>query len=409
MLKENVEGLADGPFHPTKGIAFIKVYNMEPKVFLHFSNLLDQSEMDRLKKGTVVLFDMMEGEKGPVAVRARIESDPVLEEPVIAKSRRGVVRTWPWNYGYIQIDELWAAQFCHASALERTSYLRPGDVVDVQEDNAGKVTRVVSRDQWDGSNLSPYEKDLDMGNPTHWIRTLAEMSPERWDVKGKQECGILRQYFKFTYLRQKELPDHLVLNDDVMCWNTGLMDESGDDILVLFKEKPEDKVGPKWKFDRFLTVADKTATHLRDAPRARYWDDPADLIYDTDKGEPTVQSEHIGEKVDERFPEHMANYTQQDLIRAVQEAARDAVKRVVQNYKTAIPQFYRPSGGRGEGSIQLLLPLRFPGDQRPSLALAVRRDGDAYYASTVLKIEWAYTYARLLSKPDTEWLNPFED
>ena len=83
------------------------------------------------------------------------------------------------------------------------------------------------------------------------------------------------------------------------------------------------------------------------------------------------------------------------------------MRRVLQNYKTAIPQFHRAASGRGKGSIQLLLPLRFPGQERPSLALAVRRDGDAYYAATVLKIEWAYTYARLLTKPDTEWLNPF--
>lgn len=401
--RQKVEGLASGPFHPKQGFAFIKVDSLDDDVFLHFRKLCKQSDKDRLKKGSVVSFDLTETEKGYAAENAWIKADPSLSEP-----RSGVVSAWPWNYGYVSICGS-KPLHSHHTVLEGADYLRPGDVVDIQLDSEGEVARIVPKNEWKRSGLSPYEEDLDMGDPTHWIKDLADLSPERWDVRDKPESGILRQYIKFTYLRQKELPDHLLVHDDTMCWNTGLMDGSGDDILAMYRDSLDSEAGPKWKFTRFLTVADRVATHFRDAPRARYWDDPADLIYDTDKGEPAVQSEHIGEKVDDRFPKYMENYSQQDLIRAVQEAARDAVKRVVQNYKTAIPQYYRPQAGRGYGGIQLLLPLRFPGDESPSLALAVKKDGDSYYASTVLKIEWAYTYARLLTKPDTEWLNPFND
>jgi hypothetical protein len=253
-----------------------------------------------------------------------------------------------------------------------------------------------------------YERDLDMGDPTIWIPALAGLAePERWDVDGKNESRILRNYLKYTYIRQQEL-DNLKLVGDRMGWNTGLVDRSGDDIVAVFRESAEEEgPGPKWRWTGFMSTTDREATDWREVRRATWWDDPSDLIYDVSKGVPTVQSEHIAGERDDRFPEHMQEWRQDDLVRAVQEAARHAVQRVAQNYKTAIPQFFRPASGKGTGSVQLLLPLRFPGQARPSLALAVRRDGDSYYGATVLKIEWAYTYARLLTRPDTEWLDPF--
>lgn len=403
VIGRDLEGVVKGALKNGQ-FTFISV-DGQPDVYLNIKALRDPSDKDRLKHGTVVVFEMVKVRDKLQARKVTIKSDPVLTPP-----EEAVVTAWPWNYGWMQLVEggdIWA----HESTLDGTKYLRPGDVVNVQMDSNNEVGRIVPTGEWKSTHLSDYERDLDMGNPQAWLSELIKLSgnEERWDVQGKPESGILRNYFKYTYLRQKELSDHLLTAGDLMCWNTGLMDHNGDDILCELKRKGADAVGPTWIWRRFLTVADRSATNWRDAPRAKYWDNPADLIYDTDRGAPTVQSEHIGEKVDERFPEHMKKWSRQDLVRAVQEAAQAAVKQVIQNYKTAIPQFYRAASGKGEGSIQLLLPLRFPGQQRPTLALAVRRDGDHYYAATVLKIDWAYTYARLLTKPDTEWLNPFED
>lgn len=391
-----------------RNYAFLIVEKGQEPVMLHAKRFLVPAEVHQLQRGSIVVFDLWRRNGSLEARKIRIKSDPVFSDSIL-----GCVKDWPLTYGYIDIgkkDHFYA----HESVLTNCSYLSPGDLVNVHLDDAGEIVRVVRTAGWDPADLSQYEKDLEMGAPTEWINALRKIidPSERWDIPGKTDSSILRSYFKFTYLRQQETPNHLILSENKMCWNTGLTDRNGDDVLAEFSlvRYAEGQTGPKFRWTRFLTVADKTATAWRDALRAKYWEprDRGDLIYDTDQGIPTIQSEHIGEKIDDRFPLVMRTWPRPDVVRAVQEAARYAVKRVLQNYKTAIPQFHRAASGRGKGSIQLLLPLRFPGQSRPSLALAVRRDGDAYYAATVLKIEWAYTYARLLTKPDTEWLNPFE-
>jgi hypothetical protein len=82
------------------------------------------------------------------------------------------------------------------------------------------------------------------------------------------------------------------------------------------------------------------------------------------------------------------------------EAARRRVRR---NYKTAIPTFNR-------GKINLLLPLCIAKKDRADLALLVVRHSnydktvDFYIGWTVLTLDQAYNNARLLARPDTEWL-----
>lgn len=77
-----------------------------------------------------------------------------------------------------------------------------------------------------------------------------------------------------------------------------------------------------------------------------------------------------------------------------------AIKRIKRNYKTAIPHFY-------DGKIQFLLPLCFRANKSEALgALVVNKNENIYEAHTILSLDQAYNNARLLAKPDREWLNP---
>jgi len=78
--------------------------------------------------------------------------------------------------------------------------------------------------------------------------------------------------------------------------------------------------------------------------------------------------------------------------------------RVYRNYKTAVPQYWR-------GRIQLLLPLCLQEDGRADLALVVEKDADAraYRGNTVLTLDMAYSNARLLARPDRDWLKPDDE
>ena len=70
------------------------------------------------------------------------------------------------------------------------------------------------------------------------------------------------------------------------------------------------------------------------------------------------------------------------------------------NYTLAVPQYYR-------GSIQLLLPLCLTQDV-PQLALVVMRMESHYTARTCLTLDMAYNNARLLVRPESQWLSPVQ-
>ena len=71
--------------------------------------------------------------------------------------------------------------------------------------------------------------------------------------------------------------------------------------------------------------------------------------------------------------------------------------KISMNYKLAIPQYYN-------NQIQLLLPLYLLGNETPDLALAVTKVGDRYQGHTCLTLDMAYNNARLIAKPESNWL-----
>jgi hypothetical protein len=82
-----------------------------------------------------------------------------------------------------------------------------------------------------------------------------------------------------------------------------------------------------------------------------------------------------------------------------------AEKRAPINYKIAVPQFYFGRDGAEPGRTQLLLPLCFEGPAQADVALVVDRADKPYHAFTVLPLDLAYKNARLIAKPETEWLS----
>ena len=123
-----------------------------------------------------------------------------------------------------------------------------------------------------------------------------------------------------------------------------------------------------------------------------------DLVFD-DRMDFRVNVEHIIEENRERFPEGyntMSDYQLNSLLKGVIDNAK---KRVRRNYKTAIPQYY-------SGRIQLLLPLCLRDPHRADLAIVVERHSTFYRAATCLTLDMAYNNARLLTKPDRDWLQP---
>ena len=89
------------------------------------------------------------------------------------------------------------------------------------------------------------------------------------------------------------------------------------------------------------------------------------------------------------------------LINRMQDALKVALKRVRWNFKTAIPHYF-PTLKR----LDFLLPLCLLDDSTVDVALAVQRTETGYIGDTILPLDWAYKSARLVCRPDSDWLAP---
>ena len=92
--------------------------------------------------------------------------------------------------------------------------------------------------------------------------------------------------------------------------------------------------------------------------------------------------------------------TEQDFRDAIEDSITMARKRIKRNYKTAIPHYYN-------NDIQFLVPLCERKNRGKALAaMVIQKTEQIYEVTTILSLDQAYNNARLLAKPDREWLNP---
>ena len=129
---------------------------------------------------------------------------------------------------------------------------------------------------------------------------------------------------------------------------------------------------------------------------ANYFDNVSDLIYDT-KLELKANVNHIIEDNIGRFPKALQEMDKYQLGVLLEGTINDAKRRIRRNYKTAVPQYYK-------GKLQLLLPLCLTSKAVADLALVVEKVNNIYRASTCLTLDMAINNARLIAKPDDEWL-----
>lgn len=245
----------------------------------------------------------------------------------------------------------------------------------------------------------------------HGLAGMAQA--EQWDYQrttSAQPLPILRSYIVYTFRRAHSQGHVSEVADDegkrYAAFNTGLLSPHYERIFGYFVEQTRADLPQPWFLQGFYRESDYRLMRFARLPeRATYFDEPADLLYDP-RLELRVQYEHIVNDRIERFPESLRD----DEVRrteAVRQAIQHAVFRVEQNYKTAIPQYYWPTPGDDDpGKLQLLLPLCLEDINRADLALSVDRIGDVYRAATVLTLDMAYNNARLIARPDREWLEP---
>lgn len=414
-----MEGIFKG-WVPDKGYGFISQVDKGPDVFVLKRNV---DYHPKWAKGSRVEFSSDSIEGGLSAYAGKIikerKSDDTLAptntleaHPDFPNKRLGRVKFWNdfKNFGFVEPEDRSMDLFMCSNNLANTDFGLPqaGDRIEF---NTAK------------SDRGPVAVDpklvgfVDTGNPffdivenrnTCWKEELANLAEEEnWNLSADYQQGtlpLLDNYIRYTFHRLAETNGLRVSADGmVMAFNTGLVTYHQESIFGVCLLNPSN-TGRKWILARFVKEFDSEFVRKFGAnlpPLAEYFDDPAELLFDR-RLQLFINIDHIMDNLS-RFPVYLRG--EEFMARQLIESARlQTEKRVYRNYKTAIPHYYRERGR--EGRLQLLLPVFLNNPSSPDLALTVSKneDGSAYLSSTVLTLDMAYCNARLLSKPDTEWL-----
>lgn len=235
------------------------------------------------------------------------------------------------------------------------------------------------------------------GNYDQKMEILANMTDENWNFDGKTNNSILKNYLKHTTKKLDE--ENKIMTTDKYCViNTGLFTPYYEPIYIYAEKNLSDRQ-QEWWFRSFSTPYDLGNLGITTLPdRANYFEDPSLLVFDA-SCKINVQFNHIydDEENKSRIPVNVLNSKN---IHSIFKGAIDTmINKVTANYKIAVPQYFN-------SKIQLLLPLCLEDENIPDLALVVTKGNNVYQGHTCLTMEMAYNNARLIAKPESNWLMP---
>jgi cold shock CspA family protein len=275
---------------------------------------------------------------------------------------------------------------------------------------------------------------------------LAETAlEERWffgtEADPRQPYPILVNYLQYTFYRLTK-EGKVVEKAQWAAFNTGLVDRLYDPIYALFERN--DRPERPWRFSDFCIPGKgpsgkRLTSEFAPLPEpAKYFSSNFDMLLDTSQDIHSDYEHVIYDGIErDRFP---AEFVMQHIPRGfdaedyrdmpseqrklylsrlraaveadlqctrgiknrLEDAKTLAEKRTKWNFKTAIPQYYPKFD-----TMSLLLPLALVNDEVVDIALVVTRNpSGSYQGRTVLPLSWAYENARLVCRPDSDWLTP---
>lgn len=389
-------------FDDDKGIGFIAVTSPDQgikkeDVWFHISAVDGNA---RLFQDEIVEFEILTKPDGRSAA---------VKITRVELRVRGKVKLWLDNkgYGFLKAESVQDDIFVHYTEIqaEGPRYLEIDEDVEFTIHNAEKPKAV--RVQVFQSRFA-FERfaNNDQLRDGPLLDQLAAMAQkEDWNYKRNRPDRthpVLFGYIMYTFdrlIEEKKIATSVNAEGlNIACGNTGLVTDKQEEIFAYFTELKRSTLPQKWVLRDFVKYSDRRLVAIGRQPEiANYFTDPVDLLYNPSR-ELRVDVEHVLEDNLNRFPEALRS-NPYHLRNAFKGACDNSIKRVRRNYKTAIPQFH-------QGKIQLLLPMCLSDPSVAELALVVSREGEVYIGTTVLPLDMAYNNARLIARPDREWLQP---
>ena len=397
-------------FDAKKGFGKIKTTDKEnTEVFIHFSQI--QGDAKILLENEEVEFEVETNSKGASAKNLTRLADRYV----------GIVDQFERGFGFIKANGTDEKYFIHHTDVVGKGFknIETGFEVEFSASVSEKglqAKQIILRDTRSALEKFALFKDWETAIED-LAKNHAQQEDGNWDYISKKtgKFPVLESYITYSFARlHKEEKIKYAVNTEkgkelkFACFNTGLATSKQEDIFAYFEHKdnfPPSRQGesytkqPVWIFKCFDRESNRTMNYFVEKPElANYFQNAAELIYESSR-RLIPDFEHILDDREKRFPIGFRELSKPQQVERIKSAIDSALTRIRRNYKTAIPQFY-------SDSIQLLLPLCITTAENTDVALVVAKEGEVYRANTVLPLDWAYNNARLLAKPDREWLNP---
>ncbi len=300
------------------------------------------------------------------------------------------------------------------------------------------------------------EDFADIGYWQEFLKELAETAlPENWDYRGNRENGryyILKKYIQYTFYRLQQENKVCISEGNFAAFNTGLVNNRYQDIFACFVPNPKhdtNELLPEWKFESFAIAGQRgkdgsgklLTSYFNPLPSLpKYYESISDLFYDLNAPLVTDYEHIIIDNIDRLpmdylreccFSDEEAQSLLDQVERAMtrekkkqayyqlssfiiendriyrrmkarmEDAIETTLKRVRWNFRTAVPCYF-PKGN----CMSLMLPLALADDNRTDAALIVLKNpSGSYQGQTILELEKAYLDARLLCRPNNDWMS----
>jgi cold shock CspA family protein len=400
-------------YKSSEGYGFVEAEDGGPDIFVHHS-AIQMDGFRYLSAGERVIF---ESEDAPHdhAGRPRRRATMVSEPPgrvggtvtqFDAHRGYGFIKTDDGERVFVHYTDIFGWGMRSVAPGERvTFFIEPGDA-----HRARKAVQVKQSDQ-----RPELYRFAQFPPRMHWLKRLAALAePEDWSFGQEHRrqadvAPILHHYIVNTFAKLKEQADR---GDPTItqtrregrrwaCFDTGLRTAEQQHIYAVFEANLNPQLAP-WLWRDCCTVSDRMLpceSHVELPVRASYYEDPRQLSYDQ-RLDLTLDYDRILANHLQRFPKPLrtAPARAREALITAEAQIKDRVKH---NHHIAVAQYWR-------GHIQLLLPLCLQHDTTADLALVVEKDRDtkAYHATTLLPLDTAYMNARLLTRPNPNWLTP---
>lgn len=283
--------------------------------------------------------------------------------------------------------------------IMQISYLSTEESFNISDDYDTIYLPHLSSDLEEDTHMDVYDY-MYWGDYNAQIQKLAEKAlPEKWSFENNNDNFILKNYLKYTFNKLQD-EGKVIETENYCVFNTGLFSYYYEPIYVYGEPhlNSYDNM-QKWYFKGFKDQYELGALDIIETfpERADYFSDLSRLVFNWHLGI-NINYKHILDDLDtlKRLPESIQDSDRPlDTLKGVIDTA---IQKVIANYKLAVPHYY-------QNKIQLLVPLCFSKEDIPDVALVLDLKNNGYYqAATCISMEMAYMDARLIAKPESNWL-----